>query len=382
MEVQSIPEQMNLDRAAYLDALEYARGLKPTATNISKAADKFGASPAGWGFLQWQLREIAAKKFTRASEMLFTRAGLEQATHEAIAAYRASRFPKGHSITDLCCGIGGDLIALGTNARAVAFEIDEETAFCASHNCAVYGADAEVRIQDVTKADWNSEYAVADPSRRSLRGRETEPRNFTPEPFQLVQRMRHCKLAAMKLSPLLDDRFLAQLAPEIEFISYGGECREAIAWIGSEPKLGIYATHVESGERLKRSDAKPVSRAELHRYFYEADPAAIRAHCLRSLCTQYPLEAVGNSNGYLTSNEKIQSVWLTRYAVIDAGSYDRKRLRAALRLAGGGTPIIKTRSKKVPANIAKDLKTAGENELIVAFYEVGQSLRFTLLQRA
>jgi hypothetical protein len=42
-----------------------------------------------------QLRRDAAIKFERAAEMFFTRRGLEQATDERIAAYKAERFPAG-----------------------------------------------------------------------------------------------------------------------------------------------------------------------------------------------------------------------------------------------------------------------------------------------
>src|SRR5438067_1817483 len=54
-----------------------------------------------------ELRSRAEAKFSRASEMYFTREGLEQSTGEAIARWRASFFPIGGTILDLCCGIGG-----------------------------------------------------------------------------------------------------------------------------------------------------------------------------------------------------------------------------------------------------------------------------------
>lgn len=59
-----------------------------------------------------ELRIKAVSKFSRADRMWFTRAGLEQATSESIARYRARRFAGLRVVADLCCGIGGDLIAL------------------------------------------------------------------------------------------------------------------------------------------------------------------------------------------------------------------------------------------------------------------------------
>src|ERR1700685_2605674 len=61
---------------------------------------------------QHELRLAARAKFSRAMQMLFTRAGLEQASSEAAARHRAARYAGMARIADLCCGIGGDLCAL------------------------------------------------------------------------------------------------------------------------------------------------------------------------------------------------------------------------------------------------------------------------------
>ena len=61
---------------------------------------------------QHELRLAARAKFSRAMEMLFTRGGYEQSSSELIARHRAARFGGTSRIADLCCGIGGDLIAL------------------------------------------------------------------------------------------------------------------------------------------------------------------------------------------------------------------------------------------------------------------------------
>ncbi|MCA9971529.1 MAG: hypothetical protein KC425_15000, partial [Anaerolineales bacterium] len=55
------------------------------------------------------LRQAAAAKFSRAAQMYFTRAALEQATSEAVALHRARRFAAAGvaQIADLGCGIGG-----------------------------------------------------------------------------------------------------------------------------------------------------------------------------------------------------------------------------------------------------------------------------------
>src|SRR5260221_10163657 len=56
---------------------------------------------------QQALRESARAKFSLASQMLFTRAGLEQASSELTARHAAVRFAGSRLVADLCCGIGG-----------------------------------------------------------------------------------------------------------------------------------------------------------------------------------------------------------------------------------------------------------------------------------
>ena len=86
---------------------------------------------------QRDLRRAAAAKFSRAAQMLFTRAGYEQSSSETIASYRAGRLGHAHRIADLCCGIGGDLIALATASDVLAVDKDETHARLALQNAAV-----------------------------------------------------------------------------------------------------------------------------------------------------------------------------------------------------------------------------------------------------
>ena len=87
---------------------------------------------------QSKLRARAAAKFGEfASRMLFTEAGLEQATRLRVAALHAGRFARagiGH-VADLGCGIGGDALALAAiDLEVTAVEADEITAAIAAYN--------------------------------------------------------------------------------------------------------------------------------------------------------------------------------------------------------------------------------------------------------
>src|SRR5271165_4569967 len=94
---------------------------------------------------QQSLRIAAREKFGRAEQMLFTRAGLEQASSDLTAAHSARRFAGLSTVADLCCGIGGNLAALARSAgRVVAVDADLTTLRFASRNVAVLAPDANV----------------------------------------------------------------------------------------------------------------------------------------------------------------------------------------------------------------------------------------------
>src|SRR4051812_17310987 len=102
----------------------------PLHTAISRLRGRFTTSQTHLLLEQTELRRRATAKFTQAHQMFFTRMGLEQATDEWVARYKASRFTQRAAgftpavFVDLCCGIGGDLQALAANSPAIGIDQD------------------------------------------------------------------------------------------------------------------------------------------------------------------------------------------------------------------------------------------------------------------
>lgn len=360
------------------EALKLAEGLAPTASNLQRVAATTSDIASGWAFTQWQLRKEATRKgFPRASEMLFTREALEQATHFDVARFHASRFPKGLLVADLTFGIGSDLIALAERGPVIGFDVDGVRVECAQHNLALYGLEAELRWENCLEADWEFQYALGDPSRRVEGRRTLDPDDFEPNPHLLAKKMSGLRLGLLKLSPILQDDYLTSLGTELAFVSYAGECREALVACGSEATAGRFALKVETGEKLDSGEAA-FSVQDPEAFFYEADPAAIRAHVLAS----FSIAALGNSNGYLTSGLEVRSTWLTGYRVLASGRFDMKATRALLMKLGIGSVVVKSRVSGLDvARIGKDLSTSGKKDGIVALYPVGKSVRFVVIER-
>ncbi|MGI8924985.1 MAG: hypothetical protein ACR2HJ_13325 [Fimbriimonadales bacterium] len=359
--------------------MELSRGLEPSASAIARVAIATSAEDAAWAFTQWKLRGAARAKFEKADAMLFVREAMEQASHMKIARYRAAKFPHGELVGDLTAGIGADLIALAERGPVLGFEIVLERQRYAEHNLGVYGLSAPVHVADCLFASWPFSYAFADPSRRSGGRRERDPGHFSPDPFTLAKRMASLKLAGLKLSPMISDDAFAELGASLEFLSLGGECREATVWLGQDSESGRWAVLVESGDRLEALGAG-ASVAEPVEYFYEADPAAIRAHCLGTLAERHGLALLGDSNGYVTARRLVQSPWLTAYRTVASGAFHERSIRKDLSAQGGATPDIKTRGVAIDVRrLRQSLRSEGRQPCWVAIYPVGSRHRYAIL---
>ena len=133
---------------------------------------------------QVELRHRAKKKFTQAEQMFFTRAGLEQATDERVARYKAERFHD--AVADLCCGVGGDLVSLADRGPVVGIDKDAAAAHLAAANCAAAGHDTDhavVRCADVAEVPLDEIDAWhLDPDRRPSGKRSVQLDHHEPPP--------------------------------------------------------------------------------------------------------------------------------------------------------------------------------------------------------
>ncbi|MFZ4508915.1 MAG: hypothetical protein ACOYON_14595 [Fimbriimonas sp.] len=345
-------------------------------------AKQVGAESARWAFAQWEMRRAGRIKFSRAEEMLFVREALEQSTSEAVALWRARRFPTGECVADLTCGIGGDLMALAATGHPVlGYEIDPERARYATHNLGLITPNGEIREQDCLGTTWDFEFAFADPARRVDGRRTLDPESFQPDPSSLTHRMAKLRLGAIKLSPMLPDAFLESLGPRLEFVSYGRECREACIWMGREVgEPGRLAVHVESGDTLLAGYAAiPIESPQS--FLYDADPAAVRAHALGTLCELHDLSALGDSYSYLTGDNLVSSPWLRAYRVISSVKADLKAARAARRELDATVFEVKVSGPKIDGSaLRKQLTTEGKRPVSLCVWSLGKSIRWTFVE--
>ena len=200
---------------------------------------------------QQELRVAARAKFSRADEMLFTRAGLEQASSETTSAHAAARYPVDGPTADLCCGIGGNLITRGSSRPVLAVDLDPVSLAFARHNASVYGvADRLAAVRaDVRDLPLSGVRAVfIDPARRAGGRRFAAGRSEPPLGWCLDLAGRVAAVG-IKAAPGLP-RELVPAGWEAEFVAVGRDLKEALLWSPALATAATRATVLPSGDTL------------------------------------------------------------------------------------------------------------------------------------
>ena len=250
-----------------------------TALRLSeRLRSRYPAALVADGLTLQRLRDRAAAKFSRAPDMMLTRDGLEQASGEAAARHRAARLAGGGPVADLCCGIGGDLVALAALGPVLGVDRDPLHAWMAGHNAAVYGVAERARteVADVRAVDLTGAAAVfVDPARRTERGRT---RDGEPPLAWCVGLVERVPRVAVKAAPGLD-RAAVPPGWEAEFVAVGTDLKEAVLWSPAAAEAASRATVLDDGDRhtLLPAPGAEVPVGEPGEYLLDPNPAVTRA---------------------------------------------------------------------------------------------------------
>ncbi len=359
------------DRADTLRAL--------TRLRRSASPDKAAAA--------WELSELrgrgAAKFGPLAAQMFFVREALEQASGQRIAAYHAARFTAAGAehVSDLGGGIGGDTLAFArAGLRVTLYEQDPARAAFAAENARVWEVSDRVTVcaEDFTLAEITTDAAWLDPARRQNSRRVSDPEDYTP-PLSWLHSLSASGVSAVgvKLSPAIDHALAEPFGAALEFVSEGGDCREALLWLGraqpghklSATVIAPSGTHTLAGDADTRGEwAAPTGG----RFLYEPDPAVIRAHLVGTLARQLDAAAVDPQIAYLLGDTLTSTPFADAYEVLDQFPYSRRRLQDALAARNIGRVVIKKRGFPLePDAVRKTLTLRGTEEMIVVLARVG-----------
>ncbi|MEU7280322.1 class I SAM-dependent methyltransferase [Streptomyces sp. NPDC045431] len=321
---------------------------------------------------QARLRQRAVAKFGAedAYRMYFTPNGVEQSTRASVGAYRAARFKElgVRGVADLCCGIGGDAIALArAGIRVLAVDRDPLTAGAARANAEALGlADLiEVRCEDVTEVDTSGYDAVfVDPARRGGRGRVFDPEAYSPPLSWAVGTALGAPHAALKIAPGIPHETVPPEA-EAEWISDGGDVKEAVLWFGTRPGA-VTATLLPGPHTLDGRGLPNPPVREVGRFLYEPDGAVIRAHLVAEVAEELGGGLLDETIAYITADELRPTPYATAYEITDRIPFNVKKLKSLMREREVGHLTVKKRGSAVePEELRRKLKPKGPNAATV-----------------
>ncbi len=354
--------------------LEQVKSLQGSfLTRVTSLRKHYPAGVASAALELLELRDRAARKFSRADRMFFTREALEQSSGEAISTYRARRYAQDSRVLDLACGIGGDTIGLAKRCFVTAVDRDPVRIAMAHRNLEVYGLADRVTFicSDVTEVPLNADAAFLDPSRREHGRRVTNLAQISPS-IEFIHRLVDAiPDTAIKLSPGTDYQELESLHGEIEFISESGECKEALVWFGGLKMAVRRATVLPSAESLISESVGPVPVGEPKAYVYEPEPCVIRAHLVEQLAVRIGAAKIDEQIAFLTSDRLAETPFADSYRVLDSIPFNLKAVNRRLRDMDAGRVIVKKRGVPYdPREIEHRLKLSGSREYILILTRV------------
>ncbi|KNC13474.1 SAM-dependent methyltransferase [Arthrobacter sp. RIT-PI-e] len=340
---------------------------------------------------QSRLRARAAAKFGPfAGHMVFTAAGLEQATRLSVAARHAQRFVDAGlvRVADLGCGLGADSMALATLDREVtAVELDETTAAAATMNLLPF-PNARVVNADASSVDTAEYDAVwLDPARRTTTTSGTsrlfDPEAFSP-PLSFVQELADRGTAmGVKMGPgMPHDSVPARC--EAQWVSVDGDVTEVALWFNALRREGVRRAALVIGSRgaaeltpdadFGDGPTAPVGAPE--GYLYEPDGAVIRAELVADLAARLGGHLLDPMIAYVCAPAHRETPFARAYRILEVRPYNMRALKAWVRAEGIGVLDIKKRgTSATPEEVRKQLLTGsgkGRKKATLVLTRIGE----------
>jgi SAM-dependent methyltransferase len=357
--------------ARLTEAVAYARARVPAPLAAAALATVFA-----------RRRAAGSHKFEQPHNLIFTREGFEQATAETVARHRAERFAGFRTVADLCCGIGGDTLALANAGCGVlAIDLDADARACVQANAVAAGFGERVRVVagDAATVDLSAcDAAFADPSRRASGQRAKSGDEYAPPLAALLARASDLPghRLAVKVAPGLRMRdrgtlgLESRIPLEVELVSDRGTCKEAVLWCGELARHdgARRATVIRSGVAavLDGEQNSEAPTAEFAAFIGEPDAAVIRAGLIAELCAIENAAVIDRKVAYLTSGKPARTPFARWFRLIEALPFNVHRVRARLRELALRDVIVKTRAfPMLPDEIRALLHVGDGNDAVL-----------------
>lgn len=305
------------------------------------------------------LRRKAVGRFPHANHMFFTRDAFEQASSYAVSAWRARRYREFSRVSDWCCGIGADSLALAEVTRIEGLDTDELRVAIAQANAEALGLEeqASFRIANCLAEPPTAGAVWADPSRRPGGLRVTHPDRYEPSLRALRERADSVPIG-VKCSPAIAHGDIPPDA-EAEFISLNGELKETVLWFGALKTADRRASILPEGLSMVPGEGRAPVRPP-GGYLLDPDPAVARAGCVDTLAQELDAWRIDSTISYLSSDIPIHTPWAQTLTVLDCVPFNLKRIKALIRERGWHAEEVRKRGVTLDVDATrKALKNEG-----------------------
>ena len=321
------------------------------------------------------LRKRATGRFRDAGRLWLTAEGLEQATGDLVADRRAARFVGCRRVADLCCGIGGDLMALARRqdiGSLLAVDRDPLHLAMAALNARVANPEVELTaiVADAEAVDLAGVDAVfLDPARRRS-GKRTGVDTSPPLDWALGLVDRVARVG-VTVAPGIDHALVPD-GWELELTAIGSDLKEGVLW---SPALATTARRAvvldpDTGEAHEMVEGDPGEIAVVEPVagltVIDPNPAVTRAGMVRELAASVGAAMIDPQIAFLVTDRPVTTPFGRALTVVDALPWHEKRVKARLRELGAGPIDVRRRGLAGDVDaIARRLRGPGTRRLTV-----------------
>ncbi len=321
------------------------------------------------------LRQRAAGRFRDAGRLWLTAEGLEQATGDLVSERRAARFAGCERVADLCCGIGGDLMALARRddiGSLLAVDRDPIHLAMAALNARVANPDIDLTAisADAEAVDLAGIDGVfLDPARRKG-GKRTGVDTSPPLGWALGLVDRVDKVG-VTVAPGIDHDLVPE-GWELELTAVGSDLKEGVLWSPALATASRRAVVIDpdSGETAELVDGDPgevpVVEPVAGMTVIDPNPAVTRAGLVREMASSLGAAMIDPKIAFLVTEGPVETPFGRALTIVAALPWHEKRVKARLKELGAGPVDVRRRGLAGDVDaIAKRLRGPGDRRLTV-----------------